>query len=179
MPKSKPSEPGVSRWEPRQIASEAYTLPTTKVFAGSAAMSSMKIGSLPTSDIRRPESRLLLENRMIGVIYQPHKRRVPMALDAVSVIGQPMELARIDYIRNDGIAVCTRIGDNGEVRVVHTGDGRRFLLRGVLHYHISKLYIRDDIPLVSFPDCEWCGDPATRVEAFDRDVFTCDQCSAI
>lgn len=29
-----------------------------------------------------------------------------------------------------------------------------------------------------YNECEFCGEPATRVEKFDRDVHVCDQCSA-
>lgn len=30
----------------------------------------------------------------------------------------------------------------------------------------------------SLGDCEFCGDPAVRIETFDRDVPVCDACSA-
>lgn len=111
-------------------------------------------------------------------LYAPPRRTTPMALDAVSPIGQPMELARIDFVRHDGVAVCSRITADGSVAIVRLDDGRRFILRGVLHYHIRQVYIREDIPLVVAHDCEFCGDPAARVESFDRDVFVCDACSA-
>ena len=32
--------------------------------------------------------------------------------------------------------------------------------------------------LVDGKECEFCGDPATTVEVFDRAVFVCDQCKA-
>lgn len=112
--------------------------------------------------------------------HPPPRRKVPMTLDAVrsTNYNAPRDLLRIDHIRSDGVAVCSRINDDGTLMFVLLQDGRRFALRGVQHWPVSQLRIVDDIPLVKYPECEFCGDPATRIETFDEDIYVCDACSA-
>lgn len=42
----------------------------------------------------------------------------------------------------------------------------------------QETYVHDVPAVISVEECEFCGDPATRVEQFDQPVHVCDACSA-
>lgn len=77
------------------------------------------------------------------------KRKIPMALDAVSPIGNWTDIYRVDRVREDGIAILSRIDEQGNLRYVTLDDGRVFPLSGVGTLPVARLFVRDDIPLVS------------------------------